>query len=576
MGDIAYLVSALKSSTSAGHLSDSDPEFRSKLINNIVYHVPRVQCVQDLYCLANAILNSRIWGNGDAALKLYDMSRSFMHWKLQMSEPTISISTFYETWDTCIKRCPSWNINKLGILSGILSTKNEFLQLNQNYFIDDRGIVSNYYKHWRKTYFIYGWNASLVRYYSDPEGEMKLILLYVPINVSNDNIPWPVVMRSLMNLMTMYTRQEKHVLFNENDFLNRNINNVAKTLQLATLHCEDGLLAKILNTFCGNLYDLSVNEQNRNTNREVFKDVYYTNILITAVMFFKSILDAKQDNIPNGWRHQIIICLFYTHFIAREFTTEGFRSYEFVYNVAITGLTDASCQEPQLYLDLVGMMTSSIWNVSGNTVQDAKLLFLLEFIEYTIPQYPNMTDTLMLDVMKQLIYRNIHNRDTELKEATNTMAMAAISNGSPQVLQWKQSFIPKYLRLTSQEYLQEGLSIRQFLIINKRIAETIESMDIHGIIQSKVSSDTLNYLLTTSSDKSLSPEQRCTMAQCLIIHAIHASKTEQLHWLTKCYSLVTVQTRGTLLPVLWETVLHLNSDAALHWWYQTVVTSSKF
>lgn len=548
-----------------------DDKLDKAVINNVVYYTARVRSETQLNALINSLFNSHKWDTLDI-LDLHDMSKGIFYWKLHISEPVIPLDQFYQVWDNCFRSCQSWTLPKLAIICGALETYDQFLLFQSSNFIDDSGKVVKMYKRWRHDLFLPIWCGFIQRNLGkNPNDLRSLVLLYSTIYRYSDNnfrdIPWELITTPILNIFYEYVSIEPTV----DTFLDRNINKIVKLLQSSIPHCNEQLLSAVLNKYCKICHDLSTKELNFITQNKDYSRRYYSNILLSIVLSLKGLLESN-SNIPIQWFHQILICLYYINFIAHDFGTVGFESYEYILQVSIMGLMMSSKKKPNVYTETIGMMQINIWiNLDyQNKVNDCKLLFFLNFLELTIPQFDSISIQFLTQVIEPLFILYKESPSKEIREQTHSMILSAMNTS---LLDWQGKFLPDYFKLSLNQYLSGMLSEAQIVLISQSLASRIEVLQNAQIKLGDIIEDI--YSLIRSMNSKVSSIILETLIKCLIFQVPTSSELDLQSWLENILELIIntdlldKPNQSALLLTLWDVITVMKSETALRWWYNT-------
>lgn len=152
--DVDYLITALTSTTRIQY----DERLLNEITVNLVYYIPRIKSPDTLYRLVRALFQSQFVIQLPPLRLLHAIKDIFL-WKLEVSEPTLPIDTFYQVWNAVLEsHRAAWNLSQLMLLSGILVTYPTFKSLNDRYFIDEsRNKTAAYYRNWKLNLFLPIW-----------------------------------------------------------------------------------------------------------------------------------------------------------------------------------------------------------------------------------------------------------------------------------------------------------------------------------------------------------------------------------------------------------------------------------
>lgn len=560
---VDYLISILRNGT---------PQNSSALLNNLVYYTPRLKSIRSLEGLVISTFESTVWANVDL-FEIYEMSQAIIQWKLEISEPTISLEQFYNTWGLCFANCNAWTSQKLAILGGILSTKSKFEYLQQNYFLDDSGKIINLYAYWRNELFLPVW-CSLLNI-SQPLSQLdEIVAIYSTLihysDIKTNQIPWDTVTWSLTRLSTRYLESPPV----EESPLARHLSQFVKTLQISITMNSQTVVSRALSDLCRECFNLCAREVGNSNPTKNYSGEYYRNVLFAIIIELKCILDAT-PRIPENWYAQIIMCLFNTSFIAKDIGVVGFESYEYVYDVITTGIT--MCSNRWIYIHVLDTMIGNIWDgilIHSNKPNRAKLLFMLNYLEKTLPEFSHLTPSFIQNVIKPIELSYIDSKDVEIRESVYLVLLSLFQNSisGEDLTQWQAHYYYRYLALTVDHFLLGKLSEAQLVIIFQKLSSKLpllQTADRH------LTRNSLHYTYLKILNCPQT-EQKKVLLLCLIYQIPFVNKSFLLEWLNTCKELMSkINFNGgqnkEILQVLWEVVSSMKTDVALKWWYTSIV-----
>lgn len=564
---VTYLISVLQ--TGVLHHDDG-------LLNNVVYYIPRLQTIKTLQTLVKSTFESSVWANTEL-FDLYEATQATFQWKLEISEPTISLEDFYRIWDFTFAQSPSWTLQKLAMLGGALSTNFSFMTLQRTKFLDDSGEVSKLYGRWRNEYFISLW-CSLISKPQPITHLDEIVAIYATINESSDiknkGIPWNTVTLALARLSTNYIKYPPL----RNSPITRHLNKFVKTLQVSVQKSDNSVITKVLNALCRECFNLCAREVNSLQPNRSYSDEYYRNVLFVVVIELKAILTSTQQ-IPEEWYPQIIMCLFHTNFITHDIGVIGFESYEDIYGVIITGIT--MCSDFLVYVHVLDTMQGNIWKnlTYPNKPNDAKLLFMLNFMEKTLPNVANMSPKFIETVVNPLQNAYIDSPDSEIRESMHLVLLSLFQNflSGDDLASWQAKHYLDYIAIATTHFLLGQLSENQLIIIFQRMSS---SLPLLQTIDRDLSKSTLHYTYLRIINCTKQDNQRVLLL-CLIYQLPYVNKEFLIDWLNTCQELIYAigfdrKQKTTILEVLWEVISSSKSEVALKWWYGNVVSSKNF
>lgn len=565
---VAYLINLLKNGI---------PQNDSALSNNLVYYMPRVNNIRTLQSLVRCMFESPVWVNKDL-FELYEMSQAIVRWKLEISEPTISLQEFYNTWNVCFAQCSAWTPQKLAIIGGLLSTKSTFEYLQRNYFLDDSGEVAKTYSHWRNAYFMPVW-CSIMNKIQLPSRLDEIVAIYStvsdPNDVKRDQMPWDTVTLSLTRLSTNYIAS----LPTKYSPLARHLSQFVKTLQISIQKNSMMVISTVLGDLCRACFDLCAREVGDSNPRKNYMSEYYRNALFAVTIELNAILGAAQE-IPENWYPQIIMCLFFTSFISRDIGVIGFESYEYVYDVATVGIT--MCYNQSVYLHVLDTMIGNVWDgrrVHSNKLNDAKRLFMLNYMERTLPEFSQLTPHFIEQVIRPMELSYINSVDVDVRESMHLVLLSLFQNSvsGDNLIAWQANHYNEYLSLATENFLQHKLSETQLIIFYRKMSSKLPLL---LAVDKHLSRSTLHYTYLKILN-CLHLEQKKVLLVCLIYQLPYVDKKFLIDWLDTCKELVSKikfdkGQNKKILRSLWGVVSCMKSDTALKWWYGNIVPSTSY
>lgn len=558
-------------------LRNGIPQNSPALLNNLVYYTPRLRNVRSLQKLVGSTFESTIWAKTDL-FELYEMSQAIIQWKLEISEPTVSLHEFYNAWDLCFANCNAWTPQKLTILGGILSTKSKFEYLQKNHFLDDSGTVIRLYGYWRNEYFLPVWCSLVGR--SQPLSRLdEIVAIYStlsdPVDIKRNQVPWDMVTWSLTRLSTSYLASPPV----DNSPLARHLSQFVKTLQISIGRNSQTVISDVLSNLCRECFNLCAREAGSSNPKKNYSGEYFRNVLFAIIIELKSILDATQ-NVPENWYPQIIMCLFHTSFIAKDIGTIGFESYEYVYDVVTTGIT--MCSNHWVYMHLLDTMVGNIWNglpIRSNKPNDAKRLFLLNYMERTLPEFPHLTPPFIRGVIKPMEFSYIDSEDLEVRESMHLVLLSLFQNSvsGDNLIAWQAQHYHEYITLATDHFLQGKLSEAQLAIAYQRMSSRLpllQAVDRH------LTRNTLHYTYLKTLNCPHTDQQKALLL-CLIYQIPFVNRIFLLEWFNTCKELMSkIKFDGAqnkkILEALWKVVSSIKTDDALKWWYGNIIPTKSY
>lgn len=550
----------------------SKPNFHGDIkaiLNNLVYYVPRVRSKVNLDRLLHAMFCSKAWETAlqNDFISLQESSEAIFSWKLEISEPVISVNEFYQAWDSAVTDCNMWSAGQIAIIGGALKAQNKFKSLQTRYFLDERGSVVEIYTRWKRQYFLPLWRQIFMRSVRTPKRLEQLTLILSAVFSPRDSafVPCDPLCEVLIGLSIAYIQDPSRC----EPSVARNISNIAKTLEAALQYASKKVTSRSLKLICTATFELSLRELNNP--KSVYSSQAYSNQLLTVVLIFRGCV--TQPVIPDIWYLQIIVSLYYMNFILQDFGRVGFESYEFIYEVCTTAIK----MKPESYVNSLEVMRGNLWpSVMNNAVNDSRALFLLTFVESTVADM-TIDAKLLHSILVPTLNHFVRSPNTVICESAHAAQLALFSNHvSPDCLQkWKCGNCLEYLDLSTNQFLAGFLSSSQVVHVYTSIVR--EAAFLHPYNDDLVREILhFTYLRILNSWK-MGPEIVATLIECLVVQIPHASQKYIIDWLDNCLSLINScgQGKEKLLDHLW---LQLTSneitDDAFSWWYENVVRAS--
>ncbi|AMD19077.1 HBR176Cp [Eremothecium sinecaudum] len=529
----------------------------SEVTRGIVYHIPRVRDRKQLQRLVNAMFNSKIWHIPALdILELYEVTQAIFRWKLKISEPSISIKDFYDTWNNAFYSIRTWTLPQLAILSGVLSTKTEFLSVQQQYFIDDSSSCARMYDDWMAKHFLPVWTVMLEKYKSLPPKFEQLVLMYAPLRNkrSGVGINSGNVIQCLFNLVIKYITSK-----DDSSFVGRHLNDIAFVLNALVSDGSQAVLSSILHQLCQVSYDLSLKELTRQ--ETVRYDVkYYANIMFTFVLILDGCLHNKA-RIP-GLHHQAIMILFYINFIVQDFGKEEFHSYQRVYQVSASILA----HNVDIMNASLQVLLGNIWK-TDTKANTSRIIFMLEFLETTLLHIP-INSQYIDKVLQPIIMSYIHSTNSIVRENAHAVQLSIFQspNTSETPIAWKSISLKPYLELILTQFASNLVSKEQLLTVYETINSQLPYISIKypGIVE-----ELLQFTFSKVRDCSKIPT-KVVLSECLILQCGALSGDGICKWLDTCQELITQLPQPGQLELkwkMWELVKKSRNDAAIQWWY---------
>ncbi|CCD23298.1 Pex8p NDAI_0B02630 [Naumovozyma dairenensis CBS 421] len=595
---ISHLITLLRS-----HSGTIPIETLPAILNNAIYYIPRARSKENLQYLVSSFFQSELWHQLKDPMELQRATQSIFQWKLEISEPIINLNDFFYVWNHSIINCNKWDIIKLSILSGIISTNETFLQLQKQYFLDDSGRVQEMYTTWKQKYFLPIWCQSIHQWNYKPNDKSKspelddLVLIYSASQLDDsnmeflmkNNIPWNFIVESCMKLSIQYiTKGNLRDKRNQNDkMLQLNLNQVAKTLMTGIPRCDIRTVSKVLNNYTSVCFDVCTKEVNHGNSEIKYADEYYSNIFIFILLTLKSCLQRsnKYGMIPELWYNQIILCLFYLNFIALDFGTVGFQLYDYVYDVTVTGIKMTSNIQfknngMSYYEDIINNLKGNIWlndNGFANKINKSKMTFFLIFLQKTLPGLDGITGTFYNETITPLEYLCFeeNNKDETIRDLLHGVILSVFDNirfvSGTGLLIWQADHLLRYINLCYDQYHNKNnLSEKQLLII-------IQTLGPKSVFLRTFNRDLTGELLHLTYLRVIncSPnevEQQKTFIKCIIFLLSFTDDRYMCDWLDNIRELI-LKTKldkkqyNELLHLLWNVISDIKSGTAIKWWY---------
>lgn len=554
-------------------LAQDKPITSPAILNNLVYYTPRTKSVPQLTRLINAIFQGTSRSEFNV-LKLFEMSQAIVQWKLNISEPVIPPSEFYQVWNSCFRGCQSWTRSKLAILAGILSTRDNFKSLQASNFVDESGQIVKLYESWEQDIFIPTWCEFLKSSHRDP---VSLVLIYAAISRPSDAsrysfLPWDLVTVHLSRLLLRHMEGPGR----SEPFFGNNLSRMAKTLQTSLAESDRIVVSDFLSQVCRGGYDLGFLELYDRTQPKDYSGQYYSNLLFTVVLALNSILQT-QSQVPVAWFVQMTMILFNFNFIAEDVGLVGFESYQSVYEITCKGITLAAEQE--VYFDTLKIMNGNVsaTHLNGNKINRAKTLFMLKFMGSTLSEISMIPIQFVKGFIEHLQALYLNSSEEDIRESAHIMSLSLFScqNNYHEFLQWEtQNYMP-YIDLSTDQFLQQRISDKQIILIYQKMSSqlpTLQHVDRH------LSRETLHYTyLRILNCHSQGSDKQAVLLKCLIYQILYSNEEYLIDWLDTTQELLssikfTEEQRQDILTTLWDVLSHSKSDIAFKWWYERLGT----
>lgn len=580
--DVDYLITALTSTTRIQY----DERLLNEITVNLVYYIPRIKSPDTLYRLVRALFQSQFVIQLPPLRLLHAIKDIFL-WKLEVSEPTLPIDTFYQVWNAVLEsHRAAWNLSQLMLLSGILVTYPTFKSLNDRYFIDEsRNKTAAYYRNWKLNLFLpiwaQFWNDSAISANTSIQNCL-LVSMVLLFNHPNTKLPlrevsvsWDLVTGKLLDLLAEYTRAIGQPMekFTVNSVLSTNLNHLANCLNtLLTLSNEPTLLSSLhrLGKICQFLSDTV------KSSRQEQLDLKFQDLFILVILTLKEI---SAMNMKVSFTHKddfysmICLSLFDIHVLTEKIGTAGFPSYDYVYDNLITYY---------IALDDLPKIIPILNRMRGDNIKKDpnKLIFYINFLNKITHYYSwRVHLPFITEFIEPLLHLNSFLEggmtdplEIEIKESIHTLAITSLTidpSHSSQIAQWQVSRIIDYLKMSMDQYLAERLSAHQILIIFNSLSiqfPSLHSYDKH-LLRDSLHETYIRILNTRKLEK------KEVLMECLIVQILFVNDPHHLiTWLNICFQLIGAHNKRLLLR-LWEMISSSESSLAIDWWYATVIPS---
>lgn len=283
--------------------------------------------------------------------------------------------------------------------------------------------------------------------------------------------------------------------------------------------------------------------------------------------------------------------MYYLNFIALDFGTIGFESYEYTYNACIFGVTTPG-DELVVYHSLITTFNNNIWHTLKypNKINDSKLLFLLDFLKKSIETTtlnfgPKVTAAdFVNDIIVPLQMQYLNSKDDVIRDNMHSVMLAVFSNNisGHYLLEWQRKNFLSYLSTSTEQYtrhnlLKEEQIIHIYQTMGYRMA-TLDTMAINDNNTCTLSRETLNYTYLQVKN-GRNKHIRMVMLKCLVYLIPYTNYNYILMWLNNIMQLfdeemgpINADDQSILFDTLWEVIPNVKTtDIALKWWYSTIV-----
>lgn len=570
--EIYHLIALLEPS------STPNLDISPAILNNLVYYVPRIRSNAMLTDLVNAFFQSNRWVHTDPLI-LLEVGQSVFQWKLKISEPIIPLSEFFGIWDDCFQRCTNWTLPKLSILCGILSVRSSFNELQNRFYVDESGKVGKLLINWRSTYFMPLWiqlfNQSI---YKDAKLTDVLIILYSLVSddkdVQNNNMApqWNIISQSSVKVIMRYIEEHDE---SETSFLAKNVNKIAKVIQCSLLKSSDQCIDRILDDLFIVSRNLSQLEGSSTMPNKYYANEFYSKCYITVVLTLRGCLESR-NAIPLEWYYRTLLSLYYLNFIAIDFGTTGFESYEFIQEVSIMGLITTR-NTNNLYLKAFGNFKQAIDTTLKypNKINDSRVLFLLEYL-YKINTVSEVLDYPFVQDEILVIETYLNSDYNQLREAAHMAMISLLINPSNSMdfLEWKNRYLLQYITLVTIQFNRDQLTKEQLYIVFKSMRGCcIQLQPLDKDIAKNFLHLIYRTIINTPLNKSAN---RFELLKGMIYQIPIIDVRYFTNWLDNILALVNQSkldpdATKEVMDCIWNVLSSTSNDIGLNWWYTNIV-----
>ncbi|CAL9734720.1 peroxisomal biogenesis factor 8 [Monosporozyma servazzii] len=577
---------------------------KDNIWNNIVYYIPRIRTCEQLNRAINVLFQLNNPTLVEDPFELQEVVQSIFQWKLSISEPSVSISSFYKTWNSVIMAPrQKWTVTKLAILSGVLLTENVYEGLQKDYYIDDNRKTRDLYKQWRNNCFVPIFKHMLTdmsRNTPRSDNINILVSLYSTVAYSFDAsqikaLPCNLIAESSINTIIKYITQTSKYP----EFLNKRINCIALSLQKVIPYTDSVIVQQIVVRLNHHCEVLAEKEKNSDMPNRSYSGSFYSNILLTVVLIFKSILSSfgkpVRNKISTGNKNiptEILKCLFSVNFITLDFGVVGFQSYEMVYDIVCRELVNMNnANNPKHYYHYILQHLLNKISLSlqyPNKINDSKMIFLLSFIENTLIYLSPATLTLTLrDIIEPVVLsETLNSQYHDIREASHSVLMNVLSIPATDssLQQWQLFHIKGYMNRSIDQYILGLLSIDQLYIISQKLGASIELLTIikHDFQREWLHNLYLRLInLNDSQNQSKEMIQhRTTLLKCIVYQIPYINARYLLDWLENIQELSLKLLLDDchyrdIIDTLWDVISNSRSDISIKWWYTCGIQTSR-
>lgn len=608
VNEIDHLINILRNKDIGFNKKDKD-----NILNNLVYYVPRIKDNTQLKLVIYSLFHIDNVTLLDDPFQLQEIAQSIFLSKLSISEPTLPISMFYKIWDSVICNMENrWTLPNLAMLSGILITKDVYESLQNTFYIDDHIGTQSLYTKWRERYFIPVFvNAinTIVRASSRNSRITQredlvdyLVSLYSTVAYSmdstnnNDNkkLPWDLITESSISIIIKYmTGTSKYPAF-----LNKRINCIALNLQNCIPHTDLKTIKEGLVNLNYHCKLLSNSQQYGDTPNKSYSDRFFSNILLSIILTFKSILTSKSSRIlrdgtplsESDTLIQFLESLFYLHFITMDFGVIGFQSYEMIYDILCAEIVRRSNNDPskQYYNSVLQRLLSVGIRRDlryPNKVNDSKMIFLLDFIKNTVPSIcPSDLKSVVRSVIEPLIMNETLNSPyLDIRESSHSVVIELLSmvttttTTDAEIQRWQLSNILPYMNRSFDQHIMKLISKEQLYIIVQRLGGSVQVLSIYKHdFQREWLQNMYRRLMDLNIDESMTKVEmiqlRTTLLECIIFQIPYINSKYLTDWLENIEELAKTLLiddchYNEIIDTLWNVISESKSDIAIKWWY---------
>ncbi|AGO12549.1 AaceriAER208Cp [[Ashbya] aceris (nom. inval.)] len=526
-----------------------------QLAQNVVYYVPRVRDLKQLEALIKAVFHSPAWVAADV-FQVFEMAQAIFQWKLEISEPSLDVATFYRAWNEVFAGAQSWSLAQVGLLAGVISTRQRYMDVQRAVFVDDSGRCEELYAKWRAQYFLPVWEQLLVRKRSDPPAVDILALLYAVLSEEHDRkLEWDLLAQSLFRQAARYVLTR-----NESGFAAVHLDAVAICLKRALAAGTPSIAAKVLENACYVTYELSQKEMNSLGSRPDYAARYYSNTMFVIVLLLEGCLSNSRA--ASSWRHQALMCLFYINFIVHGFGREGFDTYQRIYQNILSVLGS----NIEVFHASLEVLNGNIWP-QGNRVNDSRILFMLDYMEAGLSAMP-LTGAYVEHSVMPITQRYMHASSAEIREDAYAVQLALLRNACQEAtfVAWKMQHLKPLLETGVTQFVGGQLSETQLVALYQAVVSQLPFLSLWD-------ADLPRELLQFTYQKILQFPKiptKAVLCECLILQCQFVKDKYLPGWLDNCLELIAEipqPQHGALIGKLWELVKRSRNDLAIRWWY---------